>query len=100
MCLPAVAAESIGYQPPAGVCNNGVCTTPNLCLVSRFNSKRLVEKFNIMLISAIQDGLELIVTLQYVILVVSMVVTAPIRTYVCVSLLYGSGPIVKHVCIY
>jgi hypothetical protein len=100
MCLPQVAAESGGYQPPAGVCNNGICISPNQCSVSRFNSKRLFEKINIMFISVLQDGLEVIVTLQYVVLVVSMVVAVLARTYVCVTLLYGSAPIVKHVCIY
>jgi hypothetical protein len=49
ICLPAVAGDSLSYQAPAGICENGgTCISPNLCQVSVYTSKSLLELLSIM----------------------------------------------------
>jgi hypothetical protein len=49
ICLPAVGNDSLSYQAPSGICENGgTCISPNLCQVSVYTGKPLLELFSIM----------------------------------------------------
>jgi hypothetical protein len=90
ICLPAVAGDSLSYQAPAGICENGgTCISPNLCQVSVSKRRCLCEYCNVMLISVLRNGMVLIVRFRYVILVVSIVVIVLIQMYAHVILRYG-----------